>query len=252
MAVEFSSAAPCEVTGWAIERHGIVDSTQRLARELPAWSAVIATMQSAGVGQQQRVFVSDPGGLYFTAVVPVLPESGQGRGFSLAVGWAVRAALLKLGIHGVRLRWPNDLTIDARKVGGILIEQASRRTLLVGVGLNVTNQPWCSDPALRGIASSLREGSNALPTEGALLTAVLDAIRWAHEEFERVGLAGMVTRLNTSWGAPHAVELELIHPPQTVRGDFLGVNGRGDLELANGDAPLVIVSAHRVTRLREL
>lgn len=241
-----------ECAGWHVLRREAVSSTQELARALPPWSAVVADRQDAGRGQARRVFVSDAGGFFLTAVVPFAPEPRRWRGFSLAVGWAVRAALRGLGVDGVRLRWPNDLMFGSRKLGGILVEQGGPDTLLVGVGLNVTNRPWAFDPELRATATSLAESLSVVPTPVTLLAPVLRAIRAVHEEFERTGLAGMVMRLNTGWGPLRTVELELSAPAGRLTGEFLGISEAGDVEIAIRGERVESVPPHRVVRLREL
>ena len=137
---------------WSVEHFPVLTTTQLFARNRPAWSVVTADVQTAGRGQRERSFVSDPGGLYLTAVLPFDGDSAGWRGFALAVGSSVRHALGRLGMGDLRLRWPNDLMIGSRKVGGILVEQGQSHTLLVGLGLNVINRPWAKDPALRKVA----------------------------------------------------------------------------------------------------
>ena len=195
---------------WQIEQRERVESTQLLARGRPAWSAVVAREQQAGRGQAERSFVSDPGGLYVTAGLPYSGDPLANRGFALAVGWSIRSALRGLGAADLRLRWPNDLMAGRRKLGGILVEQGGPDTLLVGVGLNVHNRPWAADPALVGNAGRLADVvvARSLPDYERLAGLLLEAIRAAHEEFSRVRLAGLVSRINECWGDAVAVELK--------------------------------------------
>ena len=83
------------------------------------------------------------------------------EGLSLAVGVAVRRALIELGLEDVRLKWPNDIYIGHKKLGGILLEMigdpAGHCSVVIGVGINVSmpasmavniDQPWtdcCSE-----------------------------------------------------------------------------------------------------------
>ena len=241
--------------GWTVERRGCVESTQALARGRPAWSAVTAAEQTAGRGQATRSFVSDPGGLYITAVLPYSGDASETRGFALAVGWALREALRERGVRRLRLRWPNDLMIGARKVGGILVEQGGPDTLLVGVGLNVTNRPWIVDTELAGVAGRLAdalEGGVVLESE-QLTASVLEAIRRAHDTFGKLRLAGFASRLNRCWGRSREVVLD---PAGGVllgeqRGLFRGIDaeGRVRIELASGE--IEAIPAHRIGRLRE-
>ena len=239
---------------WTLEEHEVVDSTQILARVRPAWSAVVAEEQRCGRGQRERSFVSDRGGLYLSAVLPYSGDALRSRGFALAVGWTVREALLALGVDGLRLRWPNDLMIGSRKVGGILVEQGTRATIVVGIGLNVTNQPWLAAPELRAIACSLAESApQDLPARSVLIAALLGALRRAYVRFELFGFAGVLTRLNRSWGEPREVVLELangVAPP--MRGKFAGIAPCGDVELFGADGVITRVPEHHIVRLREV
>ena len=242
---------------WQVEHRARVESTQSVARGRPVWSAVVAAEQTAGRGQAERTFASDPGGLYLTAVLPYAGDALAVRGFALAVGWAVRETLLRLGVAPLRLRWPNDLMVEARKVGGILIEQGGPDTLLVGVGLNVTNHPWLFDPTLATIAGRLADAmpdGGSLPAHAALAELVLPAIRRAHETFAPRRLAGFVAILNECWGRPRAVVLEPAAGVQLTvsRGHFCGIDGDGHLLLETHGGTFVTIPAHHVGRLREV
>ena len=102
--------------GWQLEVHHEVASTNDLARALTAWKAVRAERQTAGRGRFGRSFVSDPGGLWISAVVPATGDPAQWNGFSLMVGCHLLRMLAQLGVPAVRLRWPNDLMTGSKKL----------------------------------------------------------------------------------------------------------------------------------------
>ncbi len=123
---------------------------------------VVADCQTAGRGRLDRSWSSPPGvNLYFSFLLrPALPP---GRTFQLTLlaGLALAETLVGLGIAGLAIKWPNDLLLDGRKLGGILTEMAAEpdhvQYVVVGVGLNV-NQPRAAfPPELQGIAATLRE-----------------------------------------------------------------------------------------------
>lgn len=241
---------------WRVEHHDRVTSTQTLARGRPAWSAVVAQEQTAGRGQAERTFTSDPGGLYVTAVLPYSGDALESRGFALAVGWALREALLSVGVNRLRLRWPNDLMVEVRKVGGILVEQGGPDTLLVGVGLNVTNRPWLVEPALEAIAGRLVDSvvGGKLPDPPALAALVLRAVETAQEVFAQRRLAGFVPLLNACWGPAREVVVE---PSAGVscgawRGWFRGIDADGQVLLETLGGTVQAIAAHHVGRLREV
>ncbi len=113
-----------------------MSSTQEVARELPVGSVVVAEHQTAGRGRLDRRWEAPPGTALLASFVlaphPLL---------SLAAGVAVAEAC---GPHA-RLKWPNDLLIDGRKAGGILVEMTSAKAV-VGVGINLT---WAPEGAAR-------------------------------------------------------------------------------------------------------
>lgn len=246
---------PRPVADWQVTSLEEVDSTQRAAADLPVWSAVLAAHQTGGRGQRERSFTSDPGGLYLTAVVPFDGDAAGWRGFALAIGRAVRHTLTGMGIEDLRLRWPNDLMIGSRKVGGILVEQGGPHTLLVGLGLNITNRPWLMNPALRYVAGRLLDHTDrALTGPEQMLEPLLVAIRGAHEEFARQRLAGMAAELNLCWGVRRHVWLEAageVDLPET-EGAFAGIDDNGRVLLARPDGSIVSVPEHHIQRLVEV
>ena len=106
-------------------------STQDVARGLPVGSVVVADQQTSGRGRLGRRWEAPPGsGLLASFVLPVRPLA------SLAAGVA---AALACG-DSVRLKWPNDLLVDGRKLAGILVERRGERCV-VGIGVNLTWAP---------------------------------------------------------------------------------------------------------------
>jgi BirA family biotin operon repressor/biotin-[acetyl-CoA-carboxylase] ligase len=108
-----------------------VPSTQDVARDLPVGSIVLADHQSAGRGRQEHRWEAPEGTALLVSFVlqpnPVL---------SLAAGVAAAEACGP----AVRLKWPNDLLLDHKKVGGILVEATAGRAIC-GIGINLTWAP---------------------------------------------------------------------------------------------------------------
>jgi len=136
-------------------RLGTATSTQDVARELPVGSIVVADHQSAGRGRLDRRWEAPPGTALLVSFVlernPLL---------SLAAGVAAAQACGP----SVRLKWPNDLLVGERKLGGILVETTADRAIC-GIGINLT---------------SATEGAAML---GQPRDAVLDRLTEAMEEW---------------------------------------------------------------------
>ena len=102
---------------------------------------MIAEAQTEGRGRRGRSWHSGHGGLYMTAVLR--PRSATGL-VPLMAGVAVAETIRATADIDARLKWPNDILIDGRKVGGIIAESAwSRgevRHTLLGIGVNLNNR----------------------------------------------------------------------------------------------------------------
>ena len=124
----------------------VLDVAGHLARqnELLAWDSVLGARQWAGRGQLRRTWVSEPGNLFAAWRLPVPPEPWRNM-VSVLVGWVLCLGLSDLGLP-VKLKWPNDLLLHGRKIGGILIEERGD-VLLAGIGLNLASCP--GDEAMR-------------------------------------------------------------------------------------------------------
>lgn len=105
---------------------------------LPEWGAVLAVTQTAGRGQLRRAWHSPAGNLHAAWAWPASPP-GFADLTPLAAGLLVAEALEGRGVS-LALKWPNDLLLADRKVGGILVEERRGR-VLVGLGLNLAAAP---------------------------------------------------------------------------------------------------------------
>jgi BirA family transcriptional regulator, biotin operon repressor / biotin---[acetyl-CoA-carboxylase] ligase len=160
-----------------------IASTQDTAHQLaadgtPDGTAVVAVEQTAGRGSRGRDWVAPRGGLWLSVVCR--PAGGPAiEVLSLRAALAAADSLADAGVPGVRIKWPNDLMLEGRKLGGILCE--ARWTgdqlgwLVIGLGINVRNEV---PPALSGVAialahagSELRAGDLVAPMVGALRDA---------------------------------------------------------------------------------
>jgi BirA family biotin operon repressor/biotin-[acetyl-CoA-carboxylase] ligase len=146
-------------------------------RGAPSGCLVLAESQTAGRGRWQREWSSPRGGLYLTAILR--PEGGNSPEVSLlpvASSLAATEAIREAARVEARIRWPNDLLVDGRKVGGILCESSftgDRPDFLVaGFGINVNQTGDDFPPELSLLATSLRLVTGH-PHEVSLVAACL-------------------------------------------------------------------------------
>lgn len=245
-----SGGGGVDLDGWRFHELREVGSTNDAAAALPAWSAVRADRQSAGRGRHDRVWRSGVGGLWLSAVVPMGPLDQGWGALPLAAGLAVCQALATLGAGPLRLRWPNDVMVGRRKLAGLLVEQFRAGLAVVGVGLNVTNEPAFEDPDLAAHAVALGELLAEVPRLRPLSRVVLGELRGVVERMQETGFAGLVPRVNAWW--EHGSNVEIETGEGRTNGVFLGVDAMGRLRVGNPGGAILELAAHQVIRMREL
>jgi len=218
-------------------------STMDLAREMarkdcPDFTVVIAGRQKKGRGRLKRTWHSSEGGLYFTVVLrPQIPPFLSPR-VNLAASVVLARTLRKLFNIDARVKWPNDILVDERKLSGMLSEmeaEADRVTFInIGIGINVNNDPTPVEPN----ACSLRQILGRQVSRKNVLARFLD-------EFEnRMNRADLDTVVS-EWKR-YTSTLNRFVRVATDRGVSEGVaidvdeNGALILELADGSIKKVV------------
>ena len=131
------------------------------ASEANAGLAILAEGQTAGRGSRGRTWVAPPGSSILMSVLLFPPPPLQDPAWLTALAAVALAGAIDLGDCGpgampgeARIKWPNDILIDGRKVAGILVERGLGTVL--GIGLNVNLDLDQFPPDLRDSATSLR------------------------------------------------------------------------------------------------
>lgn len=185
-------------------RFPTVGSTMDLLHELAHDGAeqgtvVVAGEQTSGRGSRGRVWRSPPGGLWLSALYR--PRAlARVELLSLRVGLAVAEAIEGAG-SGLRLaiKWPNDLILDDRKLGGILCEARwhgeELAWIVVGIGLNVTNS---IPPELAAGATRLADRLPAIGPE-ALEEPMIARLRALDPAGDRLDPAELAALRKRDW-----------------------------------------------------
>ncbi|OUM03800.1 biotin--[acetyl-CoA-carboxylase] ligase [Variovorax sp. JS1663] len=148
---QIAAAVAPLLPGLAVEVVDEIDSTSselmRRARDGRTQPVLlVANRQTAGRGRMGRPWQSaqaeqEPASLTFSLGLPLMPRDWSG--LSLAVGVSVAESLDPSNAAHIELKWPNDLWVEERKLGGILIETAlpqdgaAERYLVIGIGINI-------------------------------------------------------------------------------------------------------------------
>jgi BirA family biotin operon repressor/biotin-[acetyl-CoA-carboxylase] ligase len=162
-------------------------------------TVVVAGEQTSGRGSRGRAWRSSPGGLWLSALYRPRALAGVEL-LSLRVGLALAEAIEGAG-PGLRLaiKWPNDLILEDRKLGGILCEARwhgeELAWIVVGIGLNVTN---AIPPELAAGATRLADRLPAIIPE-ALETPVIARLRSLDPAGDRLDPAQLAALRERDW-----------------------------------------------------
>jgi len=161
--------------------------------DAPEGTVVIAGEQTAGKGRRGRKWSSPPGeGLYLSIVLrPQLPFHKLWQ-MAFVISLAACEAIRQVSGLDARIKWPNDILIEGRKVCGILIE--TRGYVVAGIGINVNNQSFPSDLRATSIAIEL---GRTLPVS-EMESALLDGIDARYSQFLSQGFPPILE----AWKAP--------------------------------------------------
>ncbi|MBV5306929.1 MAG: biotin--[acetyl-CoA-carboxylase] ligase [Desulfobulbaceae bacterium] len=220
-----------------------VDSTNRIAREMGDSGkahgfSVVAESQTAGRGRLGKEWLSHAGmGLCCTILVRPNLDIEDYPKITLTAGLAVGLALEELCHVGVQLKWPNDIYVGGRKLGGILVETSSLHKgtrhcyALVGIGVNVNTDCATFPIGLQKTATSLffetRKEYDVLTVFTKIRSQLLELLT----QLETVGFEGILDQWRQrdildgqwmSWVTPAG---------NVVYGESLGVDDTGILAI---------------------
>ena len=171
-----------ELLGRAHPRHGTSD-------------VLLAEHQSAGRGRRGRAWLAPPGGGICLSLSWLFREVPPDLGaLGLVIGVCALRALRQFGVAGTTLKWPNDLLIDGRKLGGVLIdlraESAGPAYVVIGMGLNVAlGAAVLERIAAAGLAATDLAGAGLRsPSRNRLAATLIGSFIDGLLEFERGGL----------------------------------------------------------------
>ncbi len=248
-------AADAHWPGFSVEVLPQVDSTNTLLMERArsghtAPVLVVAEQQTAGRGRMGRQWVSSQpvGGALTFSLGVLLPECDV-SGLSLVVGYSVVQSLDAQHRHALRLKWPNDLWYQQRKLGGVLVEicnVGAQRYAVVGVGINISAPP-ALPPAQAGQAVPLPpawvQEFAPTATAPAVLCQLAAPLAAALRQFAAQGFAPWQARFATRDGL-HGQAVDL---SDGSTGIAQGVAANGALLVRTAQGPLRSVFSEEIS-----
>ena len=217
-----------KIFGRKIEYFTITNSTNEdvweSLDEIDEGFLVITDQQTKGRGRRGNSWLSEPGeSLTFSFLIkPQLSLEKIGL-LSLITGVAVAEGISQFSQLDCKLKWPNDIILNDKKVGGILAEskQIEGETYVVmGVGINVNEQDFPSE--LSGIATSLRLEKESPIQREPLLAFILNSFELMYNRKD----SEWIKAWNSHCGHLNS-DVKFHHENKTIQGTFIKIDTMG-------------------------
>ncbi|GHV64808.1 bifunctional ligase/repressor BirA [Spirochaetia bacterium] len=211
---------------------------------------VVADAQTAGRGSGGRSWFSPPGAGIWMSLVLIPPvEPRRIRELTLLAAYSITVTLRKKYSVPAMLKWPNDILLNGKKLGGVLADAAAVedrvRYVVLGLGLNVHTQEF--PPELEGIAASLCGECGGSFDRAAIIADFLETLEAEYTAWLKAGsLTSIIDDCNAL----------LVHRGRNVRlvkreGErtvlSLGINAQGELQVQEPGGVIRAVSIGEVS-----
>ena len=234
------------------------DSTNRVALELghagePEGALVLAEEQTAGRGRGGRAWHSERAtGIYVTLLLRPKLAPVQAPLLTMMAGLSAHSAVQALTGLEVDLKWPNDLLVRGRKLGGILTEMHAEpgqiRFVIVGIGLNVNQEKFPGE--LANLATSLRAETGKPQSRMELLVRLLHEFESDYNRFLREGVATVVARFESVSSYARGKRVRVTNGTESYVGTTAGLGPEGLLQVERDGGQLMTVIAGDVAEAR--
>jgi BirA family biotin operon repressor/biotin-[acetyl-CoA-carboxylase] ligase len=234
------------------------DSTNRVAMELgyadePEGAVVLAEEQTAGRGRAGRTWHSERGaGLYVTLLLRPKLSPVQAPLLTMLAGLSAHTAVLAQTGLSAELKWPNDLLLNGKKLGGILTEMHAEpnavRFVIVGIGINVSQEKFPGEIA--ATATSLRKETGRLHSRLEVLVKLLSQFETDYNRFLQEGAPYVVQRFELVSDFANGKRVKVDTGRETFVGTTAGLSAEGLLIVKKEDGGSVTVIAGDVSEVK--
>jgi BirA family transcriptional regulator, biotin operon repressor / biotin---[acetyl-CoA-carboxylase] ligase len=237
-----------------------VDSTNELASSLSGKNkiesntVIIADQQESGKGRLGRKWISPAGrNIYMSIMIkPNIPPKDAAF-LTLLSAAACIIALIKTTGEKISIKWPNDLMVSDKKIGGILTEVRSGsgriKTAIIGIGINVNITKKELPPEIRAIATSLKEESGIHYSRTDLIVRILKEFEHWYHIFLQAGKAQIIEKWTELSSTPGKM-VRVITGSETLSGLAEDIDDEGRLILRLSSGEIKKISSGDITMLR--
>lgn len=232
----------------------ILESTQEYAKELVMKEGVHGTLitantQTAGKGRRGRVWQSMEGTTISMSLClepKILPQYISG--VTLVMALAVAKAILDETDADPKIKWPNDIVINGKKVCGILTElhmKSEGYAVVVGVGINVNTEEFPEE--ICNIASSLKRETGKMVSREKLIASVLNHFEVFYEKYEQTRNLALLKEDYEELLINRGKQVQVLDPAGAYEGIAKGITEEGKLIVVKEDGSKIQVDSGEVS-----
>ncbi|MBN2689259.1 MAG: biotin--[acetyl-CoA-carboxylase] ligase [Gammaproteobacteria bacterium] len=203
------------------------------------YQACLAAQQTSGKGQPGKNWYSPKGeNIYLSLLINNTIPAPQ---LSLLSALAVASSCLEIDKKlPIKIKWPNDIMCDGKKIAGVLLEQFNKNSLIIGIGLNLhlskQDKQQISQPV-----TALNELTSKKLNRTEIANLLLKNLIHTIKTYQKIGFAPFLSQwkqldfLNNK-------EIAIFHANKTYNGTYLGINENGQVQLKTSSTIMTLSS----------
>ena len=219
----------------------------KLAKEgYPEGYSLLCINQTCGKGTRQKKWISIPGNLFLSTLIRPNVEGIKLSQISIVFGLSLFQFLKSLGINKkkIRIKWPNDILIESKKVSGILVERFENFSV-IGVGININSHPEEGDLGVQSTCLSNFINTSELKLS-KLSSLLLNTFYKNYNIWLSDFLNPFLNQINSNLAFFNS-KVKLNHDNTIKYGKIIGVNSDGNLKiLLNNNNHLYVTSSETI------
>lgn len=240
---EIESLVDTKWAGKEVVYYDEIDSTNNRAKEAGDKKAAhgtlfVADKQVAGKGRRGRVWESPSGSSIYMTIL-LYPEVAPIKAPQLTLVMAIAVAEGIQAVTGLetKIKWPNDIVVNGKKICGILTEMSTEidyiNHVVIGVGINVNQDTFPED--IKSTATSLKLEAGKSVQRSELIAAVMKSFENCYETFMKTEDLSGLQELYNSMLVNKDREVKVLEPGNEYKAHALGINQTGELIVRTPD-----------------
>ncbi|MEG7530611.1 MAG: biotin--[acetyl-CoA-carboxylase] ligase [Hungatella sp.] len=248
----------CMEAGWigrVLQYYDEIDSTNTKAKQLaetgaPAGMLIVADSQLSGRGRRGRNWLSPHGtGIFLSLLLRPQIAPSCASMLTLVAALAVTKGIEEVTGLDAKIKWPNDIVMDGKKLCGILTEMSAElddiHYVVIGIGMNVNHEEF--EGELVKTATSLLLQAKRPVKRSLLIAAIMKAFAWYYDQFIKTEDLSLLLEEYETKLVNKEREVMVLKPSESYRGTCKGINQLGELLVQHEDETVEAVVSGEVS-----